>query len=83
MAEPTQYSFDLREVTEALIRKQGLKEGKWMASFELNLGAGVFGQAGGDARPGGFIQINRVQLTKPNPPDAALPWVVDAAQLES
>ena len=83
MAEPTQYSFDLREVTEALIRKQGLKEGKWMAAFELNLGAGVFGQPGAAALPGGFMQISRVQLTKPNPQDSALPWVVDAAQLEN
>ena len=37
MAEPTQFTFDLKEVTEALVRKQELKEGKWTISFEMTL----------------------------------------------
>jgi hypothetical protein len=82
MAEPTQYSFDLREVTEALIRKQGLKEGKWLVSFEFNLGAGVLGQSQDEARPGAFARVVRLQLTQPAPHDPELPWVVDAAELK-
>ncbi len=39
MAEVTQYLFDLKEVTEALIKKQGIHEGVWGVSIEFGLGA--------------------------------------------
>jgi hypothetical protein len=84
MAVATQYSFDLKEVTEALIRLHGLKTGKWMLSFEFSLGGGVFGPGPGpeSARPGAMMQINRLQLQVPDLTSEALPWVVDAAELK-
>ena len=82
MAEPTQYSFSLRELTTALIREQGLREGLWMVSFEFNFGAGLVGAPPEEAKPTAFAQIGRVQLVQP--PEGTpkgVPMVVDAAQV--
>lgn len=82
MAEATQFTFELREITEALIRKQGLKEGKWAVSFEMNLGVGVFGgPTPNEALPGALIQVARAQLIRPRPNDPHLAWTVDAEEL--
>jgi hypothetical protein len=81
MAEPTQYSFDLREVTETLIRAQGIKSGLWVLSFELNLGVGIFGQKSDEIFPGAVMQISGIQLNKPKPDQPVPPWAVDAAML--
>jgi hypothetical protein len=43
MAEPTQFSFDLKELTTALIKQQGLHEGTWLAGFDFAFGAGMIG----------------------------------------
>jgi len=64
MAEPTQYTFDLKEVAAALIKQQGLHEGVWMVAFEFNLGAGMISTAPGEMRPGALIQVNKIQLTR-------------------
>lgn len=81
MAEPTQYSFDLREVTEALIRKQGIKEGQWVATFEFNFAAANLGPNPDDVKPGAFVRIIRIHLSQPTPNEPALPWTVDAGKL--
>lgn len=81
MAEPTEYVFELKEVTEALIRKQGITEGEWAVAFEMNLGIGLVGGPP-ETRPGSFTRINRVALRKPNPDEPKVPWVVDAAKVE-
>ncbi|CAN2535471.1 hypothetical+protein [Methylocapsa aurea] len=83
MAEPTQFTFDLKEVTEALVRKQGLKEGKWTISFEMTLIAGAFGSNPKDVRPGAMMQISSVKLIRGGPDDHPLPWTVDAKDLEN
>ena len=82
MAEPTQYSFSLRELTIALIKEQGLHEGLWMASFEFTFGAGLLGAPPEEVKPSAFVQINRVQLIRQNGPvPQGAPLVVDAAQV--
>jgi len=43
MAEVTQYTFSWSEVTETLIKKQNIHEGKWIAAIEFGVNAGVFG----------------------------------------
>jgi hypothetical protein len=45
MAEPTQFTFELKEVATALVKQQGLHEGLWMVSFEVGLVAGIIGQS--------------------------------------
>jgi hypothetical protein len=81
MAEPTQYSFDLKEVTIALIKQQGLHEGTWMVALEFNLGAGMVATSPGAVKPGAVIQVNRIQLVRQDNPDSAPDLTVDAREV--
>jgi hypothetical protein len=64
MADPTQYKFTLKEVATALVKEQGIHEGLWRVEFEFVLGAGMFGPTSAESKPGGFIQINNMQLSR-------------------
>jgi hypothetical protein len=81
MAEPTQYSFELSEVVAALIKHQGLHEGKWTIGIEFNMGAALAGPSPADARPTAIVAVNRLQLTQPPEGAAALTFTVDAASV--
>jgi hypothetical protein len=78
MAEPTQYTFDLREATEALIKQQGLHDGQWVLAFEINFTAGTFGPAVAESKPGAMMQIMSLQLIRYTS-SVADPRAVDAA----
>lgn len=82
MTDPTQYTFNFKDVTEALIRKQGIKEGVWLLSFQLKFEAGVFGHTEDQARPGALLQIDFIQLITPHPDQPLPPWAVDASKLD-
>jgi hypothetical protein len=79
MATPTQYSIDLNEAAVALIKEQGIHEGLWTLAFEFTLGAGQFGPTPAEAKPGAFMQINKLQLIRQSEgaPEAAN--AIDAA----
>jgi len=62
MAEATEYAFELREVTEALIAHQGITTGKWMLSFEMGLAGGISGPTESDSRPSAIVQIRSLKL---------------------
>lgn len=88
MADPTQYSFELREATIALIKEADIHEGVWMIGFEFSLGVGVFGAMQTDvpqgalsveARPGALMQISKLQLARLPPEAPKPPFAVDAA----
>jgi hypothetical protein len=64
MAEATQYSFGLLEVAEALIKKQGIHEGKWVIVIEFTLNIGLLGATPPDVKPGVMILANSLQLVK-------------------
>jgi hypothetical protein len=81
MAEPTVYSFDLKELAIALIKQQGLHEGTWMAALEFNLGAGMISTSPGEVRPGALIQVNKIQLIRQNDPASAPHLTVDASEV--
>ena len=78
MAEPTQFTFNLPEVAELLIKKQGIHEGKWLVGLEFNVNIGMMGVAPPNAYPGAMILCNGLQLTK-GPDQAPANLVVDAA----
>lgn len=84
MAQATQYSFTLTEVAKALLRQEGITEGRWSLGFELSFGVGAFGSTEADSKPGAMIQIGGLNLARV--PDDALPspasYVVDAAEME-
>ena len=81
MAEPSQYSFDLKEVTIALIKQQGLHEGAWMVALEFHLGAGMVSTSPGEPKPGALIQVNKVQLIRQSDPSSVPHLTVDAAEV--
>jgi hypothetical protein len=81
MAESTQYSFELSEVVTALIKHQGIHEGKWTVGVEFNMGAALAGPSPADARPTAFIAVNRLQLTQPSEGARAITFTVDAASV--
>jgi hypothetical protein len=81
MAEATQYTFNLREIAELLIQKQGIHEGKWVAAIEFTLNVGMMGVVPTDVKPGVMILANSVQLLKAQegmPPNL----VVDASAVD-
>ena len=80
MAEPTQFTFSIAEAAEALIKKQGIHEGKWILAIEFNVSIGVIGSGPTEARPGAMMLANTIQLMKaPDPATAPPHLIVDAA----
>jgi len=81
MADPTVFTFSLVEATEALIRKQGIRDGKWILALEFTVNAGLMGTNPNDGKPGAMILANSIQLLKA--PESGVPpgLVVDAAKL--
>ena len=78
MAEPSQYKFELREVTEALLKRENIHEGVWMVAFELGFGAS-FGQTNAEAKPGAIVQIQNVILSRAAEPPPPANLLVDAS----
>jgi hypothetical protein len=78
MAEPTQFSFDLKEVAAALIKEQNIHEGLWTIAFEISMGAGLFGPNPAEAKPGAFMHITKVQLLRQNAATPETSNTVDA-----
>ena len=81
MAEPTQFSFSMVEATEALIKAQGIHEGKWMIAIEFTVNVALMGTAPDDARPGAMITANSLQLVKAPEEGAPAKLIVDAAKV--
>ena len=88
MAQAAQYNFSLRELTEALLRAQNIKEGKWVAGFELGLGVASIPLGGAapnpknlDLRPTAFMQINGVNISRYIEGTPETITVVDAGNL--
>lgn len=80
MAEPTQYAFDFKEVTTALIKAQGLHEGLWALNFEFTLTAGNLGPSPSEAKPGALLLINKLQISR-QPDGVSDANVVNAAEV--
>lgn len=83
MGEPSNYTFDLKEVAEMLVRKQGITDGQWLIGFEFIFTAGMMGPSSPEALPGTMTLINKVTLAKHPPGAPSSPLVVDAGALNS
>jgi hypothetical protein len=82
MAEPTQFSFTLEEVTQALIKHQGLHEGLWTLSIEFGLGSGIVGPTPTEGKPSAIVAVNRLQLVRPlDMQGEQLPFTQDASKV--
>lgn len=81
MATANQYSVALKEVAEALIRANGIKEGKWLLGFTFGFGGGNIGPTPETTKPAAIVQITDVILTRQPEGSEDLPYIVDAALL--
>lgn len=81
MADATTYSFDLREATIALLKIQGIREGRWVLAVEFNFAAMAMGVSPEEARPTGIVQVNRLQLMRAPDGTPSVPQEVDAASI--
>jgi hypothetical protein len=81
MAEASTYSFDLKEVTSALLKQQGIHEGLWQVTFEFNFGVALVGATQQEVRPSAFMQINKLQLVRQAESSAHQPLVVNASEV--
>jgi hypothetical protein len=82
MAEPTQYSIELREATITLLKEQGIHEGFWSLAFEFSFGAGLTGPSPEQVRPGAVVQIQRLILARHMEGQPPNPLAIDAAKLK-
>ena len=81
MAEPTQYSFDLTEVTKALVKQQGLTSGKWTLAIEFNFSAMMAGPSPNEMKPTALIAIQRLQLVAAGAQTVPGSPIVDASKM--
>jgi hypothetical protein len=64
MAETSQISFSFQEVAEALIKKQGLREGLWGVFIKFGMQATNVGLSDNDLRPAAIIPIMEIGLQR-------------------
>jgi hypothetical protein len=81
VAEPTQFSFEPKEVTAALIKAQNLHEGIWSVSIEFVFSAGIFGVPPAEPKLGGLFQVNKLQLVRHPEGSEPPPFAVDAGKV--
>lgn len=83
MAEPTTYTFELKEVAAALIKQQGITEGRWLIGFEFQLNAGMVGKTPEDSLPAAVLNVVRLQLVRVPPEAPASSLVVSASEISA
>ncbi|MFZ5524374.1 MAG: hypothetical protein ACOY9D_09890 [Pseudomonadota bacterium] len=71
-------NFELREITEMLVKHLGLHEGLYDLSFEFQIGVGGIGPDPSSALPGAMFGIRRIGIINSNKQGTA---TVDAAKI--
>jgi hypothetical protein len=64
MAEATQYTFNFKEIAEALVKRQGLHEGIWGIVVKFGLGAAYTGPTPEEHLPTAMIPILEIGIAK-------------------
>lgn len=64
MPEVSQYTFSLREITEILVKQQGLHEGIWGLYVRFGLGASNVGESAAQIQPAAIVPIVEIGLQK-------------------
>jgi hypothetical protein len=80
MAEIQNYTFDYKEVAEALIKQQDIHEGLWGIYIEFGLGAGMlpFGLSNDMIAPAAVIPVKKIGIQRFAEPNSL---TVDAAKI--
>jgi hypothetical protein len=80
MPEPTQYTFNHKEIVEMMIKKIGLHEGKWVLVVNFAFGAANGGVTPNEALPTAFAAIQFFGLQKAQS-DSPASLTVDAGEV--
>jgi hypothetical protein len=64
MGEPSQIIFSYKEVAEALVKKQGIREGIWGLFFKFGLAASNMGPNESHLKPAAVMAILEIGLQK-------------------
>lgn len=64
MAEVNQYVFDFKEVVEALLRKQGIREGIWGIYVEFGLVAANVVQPDEQLLPTALVPVKKIGIQR-------------------
>ena len=64
MAEVSQYVFDFKEITEALVKKQGIHEGIWGIYVEFGLNAANLGPTDEQLLPTALVGIKKIGIQR-------------------
>lgn len=64
MTETNTFKYTMRELTETLIKKEGLTEGKWMLAVEFAIRATNAGPDDNSLSPAALIPIVSIGLVK-------------------
>lgn len=78
MAEISQIKFSLQELTEILVKQQGLSEGHWQLMVEFGFGASNAGPNEKDVKPTALIAVQALGLSRAPGPG---PLTIDASKL--
>jgi hypothetical protein len=78
MAEAQNYTFDYKEIAEALIKKQGIHEGLWGIYMEFGIGAANAGPSENIIFPAAIIPVVKVGIQRFDKPNNL---TVDAAEV--
>lgn len=75
-------NVSLLELTEALVRAQGITEGNWMLAFEFQFGALNAGPTPAEVLPAAMVAVKHAMLVRVDEvPRPDFPYIVDAAAL--
>lgn len=72
--------LSLREITEVLIKHQGLHDGSYNLLIEFQIGVGAVGPVPESVLPGAMVGVSRIGLSKTDP-DKNNIHTVDAAEV--
>jgi hypothetical protein len=82
MADATRYTFSYEEIVEALIKKQGLEDGRWAFYVEFGIAGANGGPDDEQPIPMAIVPLLKVGLQRVEA-DAKMPGIVDAGALKS
>ncbi len=68
MAEVERFSFTYKEVVEALIKQQGLKDGEWALSIQFGINAVNVGQDSQSIMPAAIVPVINISIEKAETP---------------
>lgn len=80
MDNVSQFQFELVDVAKMLLKKEGVRDGKWTLGVNFNIATTLAGPTPDAARPTILVSVEKVilQRAEANTPSAL---IVDAAEL--